>query len=47
MSSSPHLKMETDPVFGLCFLVFRILEDGQGPETQSFLEYSPYPFLLS
>jgi hypothetical protein len=32
---SPHLRTETDLVFEtLCFLVFRILDDGQSPQTQ-------------
>jgi hypothetical protein len=35
VSPSPHLKMETDPVSEtLCFLVFRILDNGKSPLTQ-------------
>jgi hypothetical protein len=31
----PHLRMETEQIFEmLCFLVFRISDDGQGPGTQ-------------
>jgi hypothetical protein len=37
LSSFLHLKMETDPVSEtLCFLAFRILDDGQNPEPQWF-----------
>jgi hypothetical protein len=33
--TSPHLRMETDPVSKtLCSLVFRIPGDGQSPKTQ-------------
>jgi hypothetical protein len=33
--SFPHLRTETNPVFEtLCFLVFRIPDDGHSPETQ-------------
>jgi hypothetical protein len=33
--SPPHLSTETDPVSEmLCFLVFRILVNGQSPKTQ-------------
>jgi hypothetical protein len=40
MSSSPHLKMETDPVSKkLCSLVFRILDNEQSAEPQSFWRY--------
>jgi hypothetical protein len=31
--SPPHLRMETDPV-SETFLVFRIPDDGQSPDTQ-------------
>jgi hypothetical protein len=35
VSVSLYLKMETEPVSQmLCFLIFRILGDGQSPETQ-------------
>jgi hypothetical protein len=35
MPPSPHVKMETDPVSEtLCFLVFRIPDDGPSPEAQ-------------
>jgi hypothetical protein len=31
----PHLRTETDPISEtLCFLVSRILDDGQSPKTQ-------------
>jgi hypothetical protein len=30
---SPHLKMETDPVSETCFLVFKISNKRQNPET--------------
>jgi hypothetical protein len=34
---SPHLRTETDPVSEtLCFLLFRILNDGHSPETRYF-----------
>jgi hypothetical protein len=38
VSPPPHLRSrETDAVSKmLCFLVFRILDDGQSPETQQF-----------
>jgi hypothetical protein len=37
MSSSPHLRTETVPVFEtLCFLVIRIPDDVQSPDTQWF-----------
>jgi hypothetical protein len=32
MSPSPHLKMETDPVSEMRFLVFGILDDAHSPE---------------
>jgi hypothetical protein len=35
LSPSSHLRTDTDPVSeALCFLVFRIPDDGQSPETQ-------------
>jgi hypothetical protein len=37
VTSSLHLRMETDPVSEtLCFLVFRVPDDGQSPHTQWF-----------
>jgi hypothetical protein len=35
--SPPHVRTETDPVSEtLCFIGFRILDDGQSPKTQQF-----------
>jgi hypothetical protein len=35
VSSSPHLRTETDAVSEtLCFLVFKILDNGQSEQTQ-------------
>jgi hypothetical protein len=35
ISASPHLRMDIDPVSEtLCFLVFGIPGDGQGPQSQ-------------
>jgi hypothetical protein len=47
VSSSPHLRTETSSVSEtLCFLVFRIPDDGQSPETQWFWDQDKLDFLI-
>jgi hypothetical protein len=45
MSSSPHLRMERDPVSETCFLVFRIADDVQSRETEYF--WVPYTIVTT